>query len=418
MTGYLGYSLCLLALMLVLQVDAECKVSDCTSDYEDALEEQRIARTPSVAFCQAVLDFSTCLKSTARACRGNIMFLSSNTAVRRLFDNYNCSSIVGLGKLVPETPRPRPSIIPELPPNEIAPPPPSTQRHCIFHGRDKYKYCGLFGDPHLKTFKSRYQTCRVHGAWPLIDNPYLGITVTNGPVFEGSDATVTTLVTVLIKGRATKCTTEKTYEATSDQPLPDTFVDGTRNNGSVFLSLQDIDDNHQTVEIFLKYIKTTIVIRQVGKYLAIAVQMPEELVELEADGDFHLCMSGCPLSEELKSVAPHRTALSWEAALALCRDTTDLAREINNNLTDHYLDWCVFDVMTTGADEAEAFVTAAHSAQADALRFEPQNLLNNTEPKYRPRPFANTGNVPLSPVFAWLIVTASLTWTLFLNRLS
>jgi hypothetical protein len=80
------------------------------------------------------------------------------------------------------------------PPRTTSTPPP--KRECIYQGRHRFRHCGLFGDPHLKTFKNEYQTCRVRGAWPLIDNPYLGVQVTNEPVVEGSPATATTKVSV------------------------------------------------------------------------------------------------------------------------------------------------------------------------------------------------------------------------------
>jgi len=79
---------------------------------------------------------------------------------------------------------------------------------------------------------------------------------------------------------------------------------------------------------------------QVGKYLAFAAQLPEELVAIAAtDGNLQLCDTGCPLSERLDLVQAHGTKLSWEEALGLCRDNSNIIEEIANNLTDHYLDW-------------------------------------------------------------------------------
>jgi len=72
---------------------------------------------------------------------------------------------------------------------------------------------------------------------------------------------------VIIKGRGTQCTTEKTYEATADQPLPTTFSDGSRTSGHndhVVLTKEELDLGHQTVEIRLNYIKTTLIVRQVS----------------------------------------------------------------------------------------------------------------------------------------------------------
>lgn len=79
-------------------------------------------------------------------------------------------------------------------------------------------------------------------------------------------------VTVIIRKRGMLCTEEKTYEAQSDQPLPGSFNDGTRSSGpnqNVILKLKEIDENHQMVEIYLKYIETTIVIRQVRFLISI-----------------------------------------------------------------------------------------------------------------------------------------------------
>lgn len=65
--------------------------------------------------------------------------------------------------------------------------------------------------------------------------------------------------------------------------------------------------------------------------------------------------------------------------------------------------------MTTGAGEADSFMAAAHSAQADALRFEPQALQNRTELKLRPRAASSASTKIFSQIFAWLVVTAAVT---------
>jgi RGM family protein len=72
--------------------------------------------------------------------------------------------------------------------------PPSIHRMCSFRGEQKYKQCGLFGDPHLRTFNEEFQTCKVEGAWALVDNKHLTVQVTNDPVSNSGAATATSKV--------------------------------------------------------------------------------------------------------------------------------------------------------------------------------------------------------------------------------
>lgn len=65
---------------------------------------------------------------------------------------------------------------------------------CTYQGRSEATYCSFYGDPHLTTFGGEFQTCKVAGAWPLIDNAYLAVSVTNEAVVPGSAATATTKV--------------------------------------------------------------------------------------------------------------------------------------------------------------------------------------------------------------------------------
>jgi len=55
-------------------------------------------------------------------------------------------------------------------------------------------YCVMFGDPHLRTFSGVVETCRLQGTWPLFENEYLTVQITNGPVGTFGDATVITKV--------------------------------------------------------------------------------------------------------------------------------------------------------------------------------------------------------------------------------
>lgn len=187
-------------------------------------------------------------------------------------------------------------------------------------------------------------------------------------------------VTIVIRGNNTPCADIKTYEATSDAPLPAMFIDGTQRSGldeSVVLTVYE----QQRVEIYVRYIETNLIVRQAGRYLAFSARMPEELVSFSggADGSFgdSLCVRGCPATERLDPIAARGHKLPWDKAMERCRRSD--SNEVTNNLTDYYLDWCVFDVMTTGDGAvANDFIAAAHSAQADVLRLDPLSLKNKT----------------------------------------
>ena len=73
-------------------------------------------------------------------------------------------------------------------------------------------------------------------------------------------------VTVLVKSSSTPCTPQKTYEATADAPLPDSFIDGTNKSGpgeAVVIKHQETAFG-ASVEIYIRYIETTVIVRKVG----------------------------------------------------------------------------------------------------------------------------------------------------------
>lgn len=141
----------------------------------------------SSMFCEIAHSYQKCMKATGQACRGDMLYHASERAVKQLV-LINCPHKGGSGtsKGSRNEPRgghstttanvPRPS--------------------CRYYGMNKFRHCGFFGDPHLKTFDGKYQTCRVHGSWVLIDNPYMFVQVTNKPVLAESFATAPTKVSV------------------------------------------------------------------------------------------------------------------------------------------------------------------------------------------------------------------------------
>lgn len=374
------------ALLLMVQAveSHECQVEHCSRQYQHSVDsiglhsqqhhhhnhnnnnhnhnQQHQHPPPAAAtlqhrrYCVVLRTYLACIRLTARSCRGNLKYHTTSSLVEQWNHEFNCSYVV-------------------TPPTDEAPlvEVPATKtsrgrggggsRECAYNGRQEFRTCGLFGDPHLRTFTDEAQTCKVLGAWPLIDNAYIAVQVTNEAVLSGSKASATSKVTVIIKAHP-PCAHEKTYEAVTDN-LPNTFVDGTQSSG-VERSVRIRDrDPGKHVEILVKYIATTIVVRQVGHYLTFAVRMPKEVANQgEHETGLQLCVKGCPATERIdhNQVLLNGAAgvggsggMSRDSAVALCRAI---------NVTDFYFDSCVFDLMTTGD---ASFSKAANEAMLDGL---------------------------------------------------
>jgi len=73
-------------------------------------------------------------------------------------------------------------------------------------------------------------------------------------------------VTVIVKNSSTECTAEKILEARGGEPLPDAFNDGTTESGpDRAVTLTSAVDRHgPRVEVYIRYIESTVVIRKVS----------------------------------------------------------------------------------------------------------------------------------------------------------
>ena len=188
--------------LVVLVVTAETQkctqiISDrCTMPY---IRTRKAVGENNQEICTALAVYLRCIedvKKTVKSCRSNLQFLTISTLIPMKMKARNCGNI-------------------SLPTNETAligtksPTKPTTKRPgCLnFTSEDlkpskeqirlnphHFRLCALFGDPHLKTFTEERQTCVVQGAWPLIDNNYFSVQVTNVPLVAGSSATATNTV--------------------------------------------------------------------------------------------------------------------------------------------------------------------------------------------------------------------------------
>lgn len=166
----------------------------CTRTYEaDAQGE-----TSNQVMCTALASYLRCVedvKKSVKSCNSNLYYHTISTLIPRLMKDRSCGNV-------------------SLPINQTAlttvrPATRSTSQPACVNFKHKqiklaggqvrqnahqFRLCALFGDPHLKTFMDERQTCVVQGAWPLIDNEYFSVQVTNVPVVRGSSATATNMV--------------------------------------------------------------------------------------------------------------------------------------------------------------------------------------------------------------------------------
>ncbi|XP_021536189.1 repulsive guidance molecule A isoform X1 [Neomonachus schauinslandi] len=353
-----------------------CKILKCNSEFWSATAGSHSpASDDAPEFCAALRTYALCTRRTARTCRGDLAYHSAVHGIEDLMSQYNCSK---------DGPTSQPRLRTLPPPGdsqERSDSPEICHYEKSFHKHSaapNYTHCGLFGDPHLRTFTDRFQTCKVQGAWPLIDNNYLNVQVTNTPVLPGSAATATSKLTIIFKNFQ-ECVDQKVYQAEMDE-LPAAFADGSKNGGDKHgaNSLKITEKvSGQHVEIQAKYIGTTIVVRQVGRYLTFAVRMPEEVVNAVEDRDsqgLYLCLRGCPLNQQIDFQAfranaegpgPHRPEAAspapaapdtfpYETAVAKCKEKLPVE--------DLYYQACVFDLLTTGDVN---FTLAAYYALED-----------------------------------------------------
>ncbi|XP_010210989.1 PREDICTED: hemojuvelin [Tinamus guttatus] len=347
----------LFLLLLCQHVSSQCKILRCNSEYVAATLNLR-GPGRNAAFCSALRSYSHCTRKTARTCRGDLAYHSAVHGIEDLMIQNNCSKE---GPVSPPRPRPPgPNHHQGLEPLDIC----NYEKSFLYkHGQPpSYQHCAAFGDPHIRTFHDDFHTCRVEGSWPLLDNDYLFVQATSSPVAKGSNATVTSKLTIIFKNMK-ECVDQKVYQAEIDN-LPAAFEDGSVNGGerpggSSLAIREHAPGRH--VEIRAAYIGTTIAVRQAGRQLSFSIRAAEEVARaFTEEQDLQLCVGGCPRSQRISRSKCGRGRVAAETARALCKELLPVE--------DVYFQSCVFDVVTSGDAN---FTMAAHGALEDARVFLP-----------------------------------------------
>lgn len=343
-----------------------CRVQTCSNAHNKRVGENEEQRR----ICVSLAMFKVCVSSVRLGCRGDLNFHTTFTLVPRLMKQWKCGNVTA-------------------PKNEsdfhsrfsTKPEPTEPIAMCEFHEGEFTKsrvsrHCGLFGDPHLRTFNEEKQTCVVKGAWPLIRNQFLTVMVSNVELVPGSrtsqSVTATNKIVVILREQKKSCIEQKIYRAETDS-VPAVFLDGSWETGPASCPVKIVElTRGSLIHINLCYIRTKIVIRQVGKYLTFHMRIPEDIVTSSSQG---LCVAGCPSRERID----YKEVLSFTEAQLKARHSKLSRREATDLCTasgvqGFYLDSCVFDLMLTGDMN---FTAAAKSALEDAFTLDPERTVQD-----------------------------------------
>ena len=188
-----------------------------------------------------------------------------------------------------------------------------------------------------------------------------------------------------------------TYQASAGE-LPGAFDDGSvelggsdRGCGGSGVRLREQSPGHH-VEIHLRYVDTTVVLRRTGPHYSVVVRMPAAIMNASIADDpdgLQMCVRGCPHSERIdyrEFLAMRNTRLKQERQQSgtattsvevtspsssdkMTRDEA-ASRCLDAGVVDYFFDACVFDLVSTGDKN---FTLAARHAQRDTLRLLPES---------------------------------------------
>ncbi|KFD49589.1 hypothetical protein M513_09532 [Trichuris suis] len=283
----------------VANVQGACEDYRCAADFTRILDSGKVLVSSNLPYCFLLEQYDSCLRATSRSCRGNLRYHSITTMVANHRKEYKCFTLLERHRSVIAGAEQSSDGIGDSSYDGGGQSEVSSGR-CLYpyhhqKGASGYRFCTVFGDPHIRTLNGQHETCLTLGAWPLLDNSYFAVQATNepagstesascigkvrlflynsklelkggpfdaitsrspvslkanrwdGPIDDRFFQRVFRTVTVVVKS-LTGCTEQKMYEATREF-LPSSFVDGTTTSDELLMETSQEESSNVAVEL-------------------------------------------------------------------------------------------------------------------------------------------------------------------------
>lgn len=169
-----------------LRAKQSCPVQACTDAHNKRVGEIE----ERLRVCASLQLFKACVSRVSRLCRGDINYMTITTLFPKLMEDWKCGNVTApknesqFQSWFSTKPEPTKPVVATC-----------QFREGEFTKSQNTRNCGLFGDPHLRTFNEQKQTCVVKGAWPLIRNKFLTVMVSNVELMPGSRTSISVTAT-------------------------------------------------------------------------------------------------------------------------------------------------------------------------------------------------------------------------------
>ncbi|KAF6729749.1 RGM domain family member B [Oryzias melastigma] len=348
----------------------QCRIQKCTTDFVSLTSHL----TPAVdgfhtEFCKALRAYSACTQKTAKSCRGDLVFHSAVLGISDLMSQRNCSKDGPTSTSHPEI----------------------HTEPCNYHSRSQ--------QAHIHSHLHVHTHSHAHSGGHSRPGSLMCLW------FLAPAATATNKITIIFKPYE-GCTDQRVYQAVTDN-LPAAFDDGTVSSGDPIHTSVSAEGAARKVralwiserspgrhvELHAGYIGVTVIVRQLGRYLTLAVRIPEEMAQAyDASQDLQLCLNGCPSGERIDQGghlplprSPPALGLQLQQLRRPSYSSQTQAHPFGANqvfglegakerckeqlkVPDIYFHSCVFDLLTTGDVN---FTVAASCAQKDMESLHP-----------------------------------------------